>query len=111
MKTYYPKVADQCLKNGAEIINKTGSDPDIYRRVAKYNAAVIICYVQGENPHLVSSLDEDLDQIYQEKLSYFEKEIDTAKRNGVKPNMVRSRSRLILPKYDRRNKKGAVSNE
>ncbi len=48
--TYHPEVLEACAKLGARIFNLTGArDADAaFDLAARYDAAVVICYVQGE---------------------------------------------------------------
>ena len=50
--TYYPEVFEACAEAGARIFNLTGArDADAaFELAARYDAAVVICYVQGETP-------------------------------------------------------------
>ncbi len=84
IETYYPQVARECLKVGANIINLTGSqdNEEIYKAVADYDAGVIICYVQGKNVRDVGDFDFGNDPtalMYE----YFAREIDVATKLGV----------------------------
>ncbi len=85
IETYYPEVARECLKAGANIINLTGvsDSKEIYQEVADFDAGVIICYVQGENVREVGDFnfgDDPINLMY----DYFAKEIETATKVGVK---------------------------
>ena len=59
IETYYPEVATECLKSGANIINLTGPEKsaEIYQTISEFNAGVIICYVQGKNVREVGDFD------------------------------------------------------
>lgn len=50
--TYYPEVFEACAERGARIFNLTGArDADAaFELAARYDAAVVICYIQGETP-------------------------------------------------------------
>lgn len=50
--TYYPEVLEACAERGARVFNLTGArDADAaFELAARYEAAVIICYIQGETP-------------------------------------------------------------
>ena len=85
--TYYPEVAQECLKNGANVINHTGREnsEEMYRVVADFDAAIIICYVQGKHARDVGLFDfesakDPITLVY----DYFAKEIETATKLGVK---------------------------
>ncbi len=49
VESYYPEVLEACARRGADIFNLTGTlyGEDIFKLAAAYNAAVILCYVQG----------------------------------------------------------------
>ncbi|MGL5510303.1 MAG: dihydropteroate synthase [Microcoleaceae cyanobacterium] len=84
IETYYPDVARECLKTGANIINLTGmtDSQKIYETVAEFDAGVIICYVQGENVREVGDFqfgDDPINLMY----DYFAKEIEIATKAGV----------------------------
>ncbi|MDY7003420.1 MAG: dihydropteroate synthase [Cyanobacteriota bacterium] len=85
IETYYPEVATECLKAGANIINLTGPEKssEIYQAVSEFNAGVIICYVQGKNVREVGDFDfgdDPTDLMYE----YFAKEIEIATKYGVR---------------------------
>ncbi len=86
IETYYPDVAKSCLKAGANVINFTGSEnsEEMYRVVADFDAAIIICYVQGKNAREVGEFDftlakDPINVVY----DYFGKEIEKATKLGV----------------------------
>ena len=85
IETYYPEVATECLKAGANIINLTGPEKsaEIYQTVSEFNAGVIICYVQGKNVREVGDFDfgDDPTNLMYE---YFAQEIETATKYGVR---------------------------
>ena len=83
-ETYNPVVAEACLKAGAAVINLTGPGEAkaIFQLVAKHDAAVIICFVQGENVRAVDDLELEADPI-PEMLDFFEHEIERAQNAGV----------------------------
>ncbi|MEM9925020.1 MAG: dihydropteroate synthase [Cyanobacteria bacterium P01_D01_bin.50] len=87
IETYYPEVARVCLKGGANVINYTGieSSEEMYRVVADFDAAIIICYIQGTHAREVGEFDfesakDPIDLVY----DYFAKEIEKATKLGVK---------------------------
>ena len=49
VESYYPEVLEACARAGADIFNMTGTryGDDILRLAADFDAAVILCYVQG----------------------------------------------------------------
>ena len=85
VETYNPEVARQCLNSGAAVINLTGAGDSlaIYSEVARADAAVIICFVQGENVRQVGGLKLDNDPIPMME-EYFSVEIKKALNEGVK---------------------------
>ncbi len=56
--TWKPPVAEAALSAGAAILNDTGGlgDPDMRRLVREGDAAAIVMYVEGENPHAVGEI-------------------------------------------------------
>jgi dihydropteroate synthase len=85
VETYHAPVARACLAAGAALINLTGKQAsrEIYECIAEYDAAVIICYVQGNHVRDVSNFDGISDPIPL-MLEYFKREIDLATSVGVK---------------------------
>lgn len=84
VETYSPEVAQACLEAGANVLNLTGSasTEEIYRMAAAHGAAVIICYVQGENVRQVGDFDFGVDPIGLIR-EYFERQIELATRRGA----------------------------
>lgn len=85
IETYYPDVARACLTAGVDIINLTGQSESksIYQTVAEFDAAVIICYLQGEHVRALNPLsfeDDPIDSMY----DYFAREVECATKIGVK---------------------------
>ncbi|MBC6419721.1 MAG: dihydropteroate synthase [Prochloron sp. SP5CPC1] len=84
IETYYPRVALECLRSGANIINLTGTEQnkDIYKTVADFDAGVIICYYQGKNVRDIGNFtfSEDMVDIMYE---YFAQQIEQATKLGV----------------------------
>lgn len=84
VETYHPDVARACLEAGARVLNLTGTTQtsEIYQLAAKYNAAVIVCYVQGPNVREVGDFgfSEDPTERMRE---YFGCEIQRAQKEGV----------------------------
>ena len=87
VETYYPEVARECLKAGANVINFLGTEhsEEMYQAVADFDAAIIICYVQGKHARDVGEFDftsgrDMIDVLY----DYFEKEIEIATKIGVR---------------------------
>lgn len=84
IETYQPEVARACLEAGTAVLNLTGAEhsAEIYPMVADYDAAVIICFVEGENVREVGNYRLEEDPIPSLK-DYFSKEIEIATQAGV----------------------------
>jgi dihydropteroate synthase len=84
VETYQPAITRACLEAGANILNLTGTEgsEELFRTVAAYDAAVIICYVQGKNVREVSDFDLSADPIPMMH-DFFSRQIEIAQRNGV----------------------------
>jgi dihydropteroate synthase len=84
VETYQPAVARACLETGANVLNLTGSrsSDEIFKMVAAHDAAVILCYVQGENVREVGDFDFSGDPIELMR-DFFARQIEIATRNGV----------------------------
>jgi len=85
VETYHPTVTRACLEAGAKILNLTGTrqSGDFYRLVADHDAAIILCHVQGDNVRAVGDFDFGANPT-QMLLDYFEREIESATRSGVR---------------------------
>jgi dihydropteroate synthase len=85
VETYQPAVTRACLEAGANILNLTGTTaPDeIFKMVAAHDAAVIICYVAGQNIREVGDFDLSADPIPLLR-EFFARQIEIAQRNGVR---------------------------
>lgn len=85
VETYSPVVTRASLEAGASILNLTGTSGSdkIYRMVAAHDAAVIICFVAGNNVREVRDLDLQTDPIPMLR-DFFARQIEVAQRNGVK---------------------------
>ncbi len=84
IESYSPAVTRACLEAGARVLNLTGNEHGLehYRLVAEYNAAVIICHVQG--PHVRATGDCDQSRDPMELMTeYFDREITLAVKCGV----------------------------
>lgn len=83
-ETYDVTVARACLDAGARVLNLTGTTQtgEIFRIAAERQAAVIICYVEGENVRAVGDFSLAPDMIPRMK-DYFSRAIDAAVRAGV----------------------------
>jgi len=89
VETYHPSVTRSCLKAGAKVLNLTGTvaSEEIYRLVAEFDAAVIICYVQGANVREVADFDFGSDPIGLMH-DYFAREIELARKCGVEKILI-----------------------
>lgn len=85
VETYHAAVARQCLEAGARIINLTGSEntEEFYRLARDFDAAVIVCFVQGRNVREVADLDLTGDPILFLR-DYFAREVERAEKAGLK---------------------------
>ncbi len=88
-ETYQPAVTRACLEAGANIVNLTGTEQteDHFRLVAAHDAAVIICYVQGQNVREVGDFDFSADPVALMQ-DYFARQIEIALRNGVEKILI-----------------------
>jgi dihydropteroate synthase len=84
VETYQPAVTRACLEAGANVLNLTGTDrsDELFRLVAAHDAAVIICYVQGNNVREVGDFDFATDAVAM-MYEYFARQIENAQKNGV----------------------------
>jgi dihydropteroate synthase len=84
VETYHATVTRECLEAGANVINLTGTSgtDEIYRMVADHGAAVIICYLQGENVREVSDFNFSDDPLASMR-DYFAREIERGNKAGV----------------------------
>lgn len=84
VETYHADVAEAVLQRGAAVINLTGKEgsDDIFRLVAKHDAAVIICYVAGENVRQVQRLPDQA-ELFGLREAYFAQAIERATSLGV----------------------------
>lgn len=84
VETYHPEVARLTLEAGASAINLTGPEnaAEIYRIAARHNAAVIICFVAGNNVREVNAYPLESDPI-PPLIEFFRRELDLADRCGL----------------------------
>ncbi len=84
VETYNTAVAGRCLEAGARIINLTGTEDtsEFYRLAHDFDAAVIVCFVQGRNVREVADLDLDRDPIAF-MYEYFAREIERAEKSNL----------------------------
>ncbi|HEX4119775.1 MAG TPA: dihydropteroate synthase, partial [Verrucomicrobiae bacterium] len=89
VETYRPQVARACLEAGANAINLTGTTDaaEIFRLAAEHKAAVIVCYVQGENVRSVGDFDLGGDVIGG-MLEYFSRLTEVGTRAGVEKLLI-----------------------
>jgi dihydropteroate synthase len=83
-ETYEPAVARACLEAGAQVLNLTGTQgtAELFRLAAAHDAAVILCYVQGEHVRAVADFDFSTEPL-QQMQDYFARQIDIAVRHGA----------------------------
>ena len=88
-ETYNAGVARACLEAGAKVLNLTGTADSeaIYRLAVEHDAAVIVCYVAGDNVREVGDIPLDDDPIPR-MAEYFSREIETAGRCGLAKGFV-----------------------
>ncbi|MCS7091257.1 MAG: dihydropteroate synthase [Verrucomicrobiota bacterium] len=89
VETYSATVAGAALEAGARIINLTGiSEADaVFEMVAAYDAAVILCYVQG--PHVRAVGDFEFhDDVVGAMRDWFAALVDRAQQRGVEKILV-----------------------
>jgi len=84
VETYSPAVTRASLEAGANILNLTGTAAadEIFKMVAAHEAAVIICYVAGNNVRDVGDFDLRADPVPLLR-DFFARQIEMAQRNGV----------------------------
>ena len=89
VETYSPAVTRASLEAGANVLNLTGTvaTDEIFRLVAAHDAAVIICYVAGDNVRTVGDFDLSADPIPLLR-DFFARQIETAQRHGVKKILI-----------------------
>jgi dihydropteroate synthase len=84
VETYSPAVARASLAAGANVLNLTGTaaSREMFKMVASHDAAVIICYVAGNNVRAVGDFDLSADPVPMLR-EFFARQIDLAQRCGV----------------------------
>ena len=85
VEAYSPAVVRACLAAGASVVNLTGSAEleQIYGLAAEHGAAVIMCFVSGENVREVADVELDGDPI-PALHDYFAARIEQARSLGVR---------------------------
>ncbi len=83
-ETYHASVAERCLDAGAHMLNLTGTvkTDNIFRLAAERKAAVILCYVEGDDVRSVKDFSLQDDMVPRMK-EYFARKVDEAVRLGV----------------------------
>lgn len=84
VETYHVEVAQASLKAGAAVLNLTGvaNSEDMFRLAADFDAAVILCYVQGDNVREVGDFDfarDPVDAMHE----FFSRHIELADKVGA----------------------------
>jgi dihydropteroate synthase len=82
--TYRAEVAEEALKNGANIINDISAfnfDPKMSKIVAKYKASCILMHIKGRPENMQK--DPQYDDLVSEILLYFEKAFWKANVEGI----------------------------
>ena len=84
VETYQPQVTRACLEAGANILNLTGTaaNAEMFRLVAAHDAAVIICFIEGENVRSVGDFKLGGDAVGM-MYDYFARQIELATEQGV----------------------------
>jgi len=84
VESYYPEVLEACARLGADIFNLTGTlyGEEVFKLAAAYNAAVILCYVQGPTVRRVGAFCFH-DDMMAEIRRYFRDLTAWAERCGV----------------------------
>lgn len=84
VETYEPEVIEACLKAGASLLNLTGTanDEAACSLAAAHGAAVVLCYVEGENVREVGDAQLGGDPI-PGLIAHFEPRIEKARAAGV----------------------------
>ena len=85
VETYSPAVTRASLEAGANVLNLTGTtgSREHFTLVAAHDAAVIICFVAGNNVREVGEFDLSADPIPMLR-EFFARQIEKAQRCGVK---------------------------
>ena len=83
--TFRSKVAEECINNGADIINDISGgnlDNNMMKAVGKYQIPYIIMHMKGNPSNMVKKAKYD--DIIGELISYFSKKIDDAAKFNIK---------------------------
>jgi dihydropteroate synthase len=89
VETYEPAVARACLEAGAAVLNLTGTDPteEILSLAAEHGAAIVLCFVRGENVRNVTDLPLGGDSM-EPILEFFARQTERATRRGVEKILI-----------------------
>lgn len=85
VETYHPDVARACFEAGATMLNYSGGVPHdntIFDLVTGFGAAVVVCYVPGDDVRDVRDIGDDADPIPR-IMDHFARRIDVARDRGV----------------------------
>lgn len=84
VETYEPEVVEACLQAGAALLNLTGTahHEEIYALAAAHEAAVVLCFVEGDNVREVGEVTLEGDPI-PGLIAHFEPRIQQARAAGV----------------------------
>ncbi len=85
VETYHPEVARACLEAGAVMLNYSGGrpyDPEIFDLVASFNAAIVLCYVPGDDARDVQTRAGAPDPVPM-LLEHFAARVQDARGRGV----------------------------
>lgn len=85
VETYQPAVARACFEAGARVLNLTGVDPTeaMFRLAAEFEAAVVLCYVQGAHVRAVGDFDLNGDPVAV-MYEFFARQVERATACGVR---------------------------
>ncbi len=85
VETYSVPVAGRCLEAGAKVINLTGTEDteEFYRMACDFDAAVIVCFVQGRNVREVGDFSLERDPV-EFMYEYFAREVERAEKVGLR---------------------------
>lgn len=88
VETYHLEVAKLCMEAGARVINLTGTSriSEMARLAADFDAALILCYVQGENVRQVGDLTLGADPV-STMLEFFSRACDEASNTAGQPKL------------------------
>lgn len=89
VETYELEVARDCLDAGASVLNLTRGEnlETTLKMVVEHNAAVVLCFVQGEHVRAVGDLELGEDPVGL-MYEYFARRIDLATKLGVTKIMI-----------------------